>query len=121
MTPSHTATHVQLQQQLSQRRDALQREIEDGQLRLHEPRDSGTVHDAKDDAQQRQLSTVQDADVARDWQELQRTEAALQRIEAGTYGVCVDCGARIAPARLVAEPASLRCLACQTQAEHTAR
>lgn len=35
---------------------------------------------------------------------LQQVRAALQRIEDGSYGVCIDCGRPIEPARLEAVP-----------------
>jgi RNA polymerase-binding transcription factor DksA len=35
----------------------------------------------------------------------------------GEYGICVDCGNDIGAARLAAQPAALRCVACQTVAE----
>lgn len=41
---------------------------------------------------------------------LQQVRAALQRIEAGTYGVCVDCGRPIERARLDAVPWTPYCL-----------
>lgn len=50
-------------------------------------------------------------------QELSAIDAALARIAAGTYGECLDCGASIAPQRLQAAPAALRCLHCQERAE----
>ncbi len=37
---------------------------------------------------------------------------ALERIDSGTYGRCVDCGEAIAPARLAVFPAATRCVAC---------
>jgi len=46
-----------------------------------------------------------------------RIDGALARIEAGTYGACVDCGSRIAPDRLDARPDAARCLACQIREE----
>ncbi len=51
--------------------------------------------------------------------ELRRTEAqaALARLDAGTYGVCVDCGETIAQARLEFRPEAARCLACQEKHE----
>jgi RNA polymerase-binding transcription factor DksA len=45
--------------------------------------------------------------------ELADVEAALGRMQAGTYGECVDCGEAIAHARLRAYPAATRCIACQ--------
>ena len=42
---------------------------------------------------------------------------ALERLAAGTYGLCEDCGKRIPAARLEANPAAIRCIGCQKQAE----
>lgn len=44
---------------------------------------------------------------------LQAIEHALQRMEAGTYGVCRDCGEMIAPARLSAIPWTRVCITCK--------
>ncbi len=44
--------------------------------------------------------------------ELRMIEAALKRIEAGEYGVCVNCGEDIAPERLDAVPHAARCRHC---------
>lgn len=38
--------------------------------------------------------------------------AALDRLDAGTYGVCVSCGGAIAPGRLAVLPEVARCAAC---------
>src|SRR5258706_4695997 len=38
--------------------------------------------------------------------------ATLQRVEAGTYGVCDHCGDRIGYARLAASPTVVLCLDC---------
>ena len=43
--------------------------------------------------------------------------AALARIDAGTYGVCVDCGDTISVERLEFRPEAARCLACQEKFE----
>lgn len=44
--------------------------------------------------------------------ELREVEAALARWDAGTYGVCVDCGRPIPPARLEVRPFADRCVPC---------
>jgi DnaK suppressor protein len=49
--------------------------------------------------------------------ELGDIEAALERMDAGTYGQCTDCGVTIPPARLNAYPTAKRCIDCQTVAE----
>jgi DnaK suppressor protein len=45
--------------------------------------------------------------------------AALDRIEAGRYGRCLDCGHEIPDGRLEAQPAASRCVGCQ--AKHARR
>ena len=57
------------------------------------------------------------------WQHSSHAErsAALERVAAGEYGVCVDCGEDIAQPRLAANPAADRCAECQERSEHTAR
>jgi len=44
---------------------------------------------------------------------LQAIEDALGRIDAGSYGVCRDCGEPIAEARLDAIPWTRSCIACK--------
>lgn len=39
-------------------------------------------------------------------------EEAIQRLEAGAYGICDQCGQLIAKARLEARPASSTCISC---------
>ena len=43
---------------------------------------------------------------------LAEVERALAKIEAGSYGICEQCGKRINPARLEAKPASSYCIDC---------
>ena len=43
---------------------------------------------------------------------LDELDAAIERIEAGTYGRCDVCGGAIAPARLEVLPATAWCVAC---------
>jgi DnaK suppressor protein len=42
---------------------------------------------------------------------------ALERLDAGTYGVCTNCGKGIAPRRLEALPYVTLCIDCQAAAE----
>lgn len=75
------------------------------------------VNDQEDQASSRERSTVQDAEVQRDSNELADVRAALARLTDGSYGTCIDCGQPIELQRLVAMPAAARCIACQTQFE----
>lgn len=52
---------------------------------------------------------------------LEQVRAALQRIENGTYGICIDCGRRIEPARLEAVPWTPYCRADQEKHDGTAQ
>lgn len=47
-------------------------------------------------------------------QQLELVDAALERLEAGTYGTCLRCGTAIAAARLEALPWAAYCIDCQT-------
>ena len=50
--------------------------------------------------------------------ELEAIQAALARIDAGTYGLCDTCGVTISAARLTAMPTARRCVECQERLEH---
>jgi RNA polymerase-binding transcription factor DksA len=48
-----------------------------------------------------------------DYSELKLVDAALDRIDAGTFGKCQECGCLIAARRLHAIPWAVHCLACE--------
>lgn len=48
---------------------------------------------------------------------LGRIEAALERLEDGTYGVCEECGVKIPKKRLNAIPFAAMCVKCASQYE----
>ncbi|WP_411093353.1 TraR/DksA family transcriptional regulator [Streptomyces sp. 049-1] len=52
-----------------------------------------------------------DADAARAL--LEQTSAALERLDDGSYGLCVSCGESVEAARLAALPYAAQCLACK--------
>jgi DnaK suppressor protein len=47
--------------------------------------------------------------------------AALERLNDGEYGICVECGEQIAPARLQALPEVQTCVRCQDRIERYGR
>ncbi|MGZ6267054.1 MAG: TraR/DksA family transcriptional regulator [Candidatus Limnocylindrales bacterium] len=51
----------------------------------------------------------------REEQHLAQIEAALERIEAGTFGQCQTCGKPIAPERLEAIPWAIDCVDCHSK------
>src|SRR5215468_2596269 len=50
--------------------------------------------------------------------EMEEIQAALARLDAGTYGLCETCGETISTARLTAMPMARRCVSCQERLEH---
>ena len=61
-----------------------------------------------------------------EFETLRKIDEAIHRLERGTYGLCADCGEKIAEARLQALPFALLCRACQEgqeelHAQETAR
>lgn len=54
---------------------------------------------------------------ASDGRLLTAIDSALNRIEDGTYGTCVNCGAQIAPERLEAMPWATLCIDCKRKEE----
>lgn len=49
--------------------------------------------------------------------ELAALAAALQRVDGADYGLCAACGKRIPYERLLIEPHTLRCVACEALRE----
>ena len=60
-------------------------------------------------------STMQDTRL----EEYRRLNRALEKIEDGTYGICVDCEGPISEKRLKSFPNAERCLVCQEDYEET--
>ncbi len=48
---------------------------------------------------------------------IRKIQAALQRIDEGTYGLCEDCGEEINIARLKARPVTKLCINCKSRQE----
>jgi DnaK suppressor protein len=104
--------------------------LEDRRREIHEklrslreaiPADGTDVTDAEE---QSVNDFVQDVDLAlmqMKTETLKKVDQALLRLEEGTYGVCPECGAAIAPARLRALPFASLCRDCQAEAESDVR
>ncbi|MFN0161395.1 MAG: TraR/DksA family transcriptional regulator [Burkholderiales bacterium] len=79
-------------------------------LDLHNPAE-------EDDAQADAQSDLDAALLARYDEELKALDAARSRITAGEFGICLECGATVPEARLLAVPESPWCVDCQSRAE----
>ena len=54
---------------------------------------------------------------AKNRQTLAGIEAALRRVDEGTFGVCVSCGKDVGRERLEALPWAAMCITCKTENE----
>jgi DnaK suppressor protein len=55
----------------------------------------------------------------RDSNLLRNVRAALERIEEGSFGVCLHCDENISPKRLAAVPSTAYCIVCQELADRS--
>ena len=109
-------------QQLVERRAQLSQEVRE--VGARDEAESfraltGEVADAGDEASATSVIDNNHAAVDRDLGEIHAIDAALERMEKGTYGTCIECAEPIARERLQAFPAAARCLPCQAHYEKT--
>ena len=123
MKPTLTLTPAELadiEHRLRERQQALRTEIK---AHLRGSGDSGVIGLSSVPAETDDWG-VGDELAARDIAEARQllsaladVEGALGRLASGSYGECIDCGERIAAARLKAYPAATRCVECQSALE----
>lgn len=110
---------------LSRLRKELEAERESllGQLREQgaEPRGDRVAHmDVDDNFADSAAATAERSEklalISTERERLADVEAALARMDEGTYGTCEVCGRPIPEARLEARPLSARCVDCATAA-----
>ena len=98
-------------------RDALERErdqLREG-LSHHTGGQAGDTADVGDVATSRIEQFTEDRERQRRLERIDQIEAALQRLEEGTWGVCESCGDKIAGARMQALPTATLCVACASK------
>ena len=76
-----------------------------------------TAADELDRIQQAQERDFAMGAIDRDALRLREIRAALQRIDDGTFGMCLNCEEEIAAKRLAAVPWAALCIVCQEVAE----
>jgi len=111
-----TQTHLtMLRDLLIYRQTELRADVHAAQLARQQATvtDTTDVSDQKDDAVQQQLVGIDSAQEQRDIDELAQVELALKRLDAGTYGNCLDCNEPIPLERLRVQPSAQRCAVCQ--------
>jgi len=89
------------------------KEIRSVRERMREERDEGVPADWIDAALTNATLASDDAVINQDAADVRDIIAARERLSAGTYGTCTDCGEAIAYERLLAYPTAKRCIHCQ--------
>jgi len=107
---------AELRQKLSTRRREVQHEvrarIRDGRVdRRTEPRED--LERCDDDIQ----GNIEFALLQMRAESIGRFDQALDRLDAGQYGTCLECGSGIAKPRLRALPFAVRCRTCEERRE----
>lgn len=113
---------MDMRQDLEERRTAITRALQHTMRTTREVADRaemtkdpyGSASTSHDD----ELAAITVDRLARD---LKRIDGALADIDAGCYGVCVECEEPIAAKRLKALPFATRCVECQTRSERLER
>jgi RNA polymerase-binding protein DksA len=109
-----------LRRALRSRRDALWREVRSEEERLAaiaEDRESELEERAQEETATRILDRLDE----RGKREIEAIDAALRRMEKGSYGRCERCGKAISIARLRALPEAALCTDCTASAEREHR
>ena len=116
---------------MDQIRERLEKELKMTATRLREisrpdeleelPASLGSIFDDVDKIQIDQTREMGLMTKGRLVQRANRLVSALKRVEAGTYGECMECGDTIKAARLKALPEVETCLICQDQIERMSR
>jgi DnaK suppressor protein len=100
--------HEKLKRELEDRLSALQKRLSSIKKDVTQSH-SG---DSAEQAQERENDEVVDAIGNETAQSISIIQAALDRIENGSYGICKACGEGIGEARLEAIPEATRCVDC---------
>jgi len=98
--------------------DETQQEM-DPQLKASINEIDGGAADVDDEAVADTIVDVDNAIIGLHLQKARDLNAALDRIQTGAYGVCIDCGDEISFERLTAYPTAKRCITCQSRREKT--
>lgn len=111
---------LSLASKLRDQHEELRSEVQEDRAKMDKELDrrSGReVQDRGDEANTDQWRETNAAMIDHHVDEISSIQAALSRLESGTYGWCVECGEAIGFQRLQAYPSANRCLTCQSKVE----
>jgi DnaK suppressor protein len=107
----------QLRAQLEDRRRQLTAGVTDLMRDVRTRSENARVADGQDGVDAEHRDDLDLALLQMRGETLARIDAALRRLEAGTYGICGDCEQPIAAERLRALPFAARCRPCEEARE----
>jgi RNA polymerase-binding protein DksA len=118
-------SHEDVRARLLQERERLQGEIDGLQEGISsetfgedEGTDTVSMHPADEGSElferEKNLTVLNTLQIS-----LRDVDAALARVDAGTYGICENCGRPIGEKRLAAMPSAVYCFECQSTLERT--
>jgi DnaK suppressor protein len=111
-----------------ERYELLKGMLEDRRREIHEklrslretlPIETGEVRDVEEQSVDDFIQEVDFALMQMKSETLRRIDEAIQRLDHGSYGVCIECSGEIAAPRLSALPFAERCRSCQELKEST--
>lgn len=108
--------HDEFRRRLLEAREALLRRVAASEEEMADLEAPGPG-DSTDHAASRSMATLMSRLAGQEKRELDEVSAALRRLGAGAYGVCVTCREPITVARLRAVPAARFCVRCQANQE----
>ena len=94
-------------------------ELEEEFFHLGTDRDDDQIQDPGDQASSSALETLKSSLQSNEYEEYKMIMNALEMIQEGSYGMCIDCKESISSRRLASYPNTARCLVCQETAEET--
>jgi DnaK suppressor protein len=113
-----TTRYNELKKMLDNRRRELMAEV---QGRMRDVRtESNKERDVLDQGESSEVDIQEDIELAliqMKSETLNKIEAALRRLDDGSYGNCFECGEEISAARLKALPFAVRCKECEEARE----
>ena len=109
----HNGWPAELRDQLLQKKEELSSRLDRIHLNVRRP-----LHaDSKERAKELEDQEVVDALGNEAREELAKVSDALERMDAGTYGLCCECSNAIGEKRLLAYPYADECIDCATLEE----
>jgi DnaK suppressor protein len=101
---------AQIKSELTQRKMELEEKLQElSRERITDDQ----VQDPGDQALSSTMESLRTSLQTAETEEYKRIVRALEKIEMGTYGICIDCNQPISEKRLKSYPDAARCLICQ--------